>query len=110
MSSVPARSYSPAAVDALRVMGSFIQLRRKEYGLTVQKLADKAGVSRGLVHRIERGDPKCEIGVVFEIAVLMEIPMFIDESQLPILRANFEARLAVLPKRIKPKLEVSNDF
>lgn len=107
---MPTRSYSPPTVDALQVMGSFIQLRRKEYGLTVQQLADKAGVSRGLVHRIERGDPKCEIGVVFEMAVLMRIPLFIDDSQLPILRSNFEARLAVLPKRVKPKPEVSNDF
>ena len=107
---MPVRSYSPAAVDALQVMGGFIQLRRKERGLTVQQLADKAGVSRGLVHRIERGDPKCEIGVVFELATLMGIPLFIDGVQLPILRANFEARLAVLPKRIKPKPEVSDDF
>ncbi|WP_206359345.1 helix-turn-helix domain-containing protein, partial [Pseudomonas viridiflava] len=51
-----ARSYSSNTLDALKVMAQLIHLARKKKGLTAQALADKAGVSRGLIHRIERAD------------------------------------------------------
>ncbi|MBV6750267.1 MULTISPECIES: helix-turn-helix transcriptional regulator [Pseudomonas] len=105
------RSYSPASLDALQVMGHVIRLKRKERGLTVQALADKAGVSRGTVQRIEHGDPRCEIGVVFELATLLGITLFSDTTPLPHLNTYLDAKIAVLPKRIRtPTKKVSNDF
>jgi len=65
------RTYSPQTTEALTVIGQMIVLKRKEAKLTAQALADKAGVSRSTIHRIERGDPKCEIGVAFELATLL---------------------------------------
>ena len=44
------------------MLSRMIRTACKERRLTVQELADRAGVSRGLVQRIESGDLKCEIG------------------------------------------------
>lgn len=106
-----ARSYSSNTTDALKVMGNLVALGRKEKGLTAQALADKAGVSRGLIHRIERGDPKCEIGVVFEVATLLGVSLFSSDIPLFILADTLEARIAVLPKSVRVRGKVvSNDF
>ena len=32
--------------------------------ITAQELADRAGISRGMLQRIEKGNLKCEIGAV----------------------------------------------
>ncbi|KIH85169.1 helix-turn-helix transcriptional regulator [Pseudomonas batumici] len=105
------RSYSPASLDALQVMGNVIRLERKERGLTIQALADKVGVSRGTVQRIEHGDPRCEIGVVFELATILGIALFSDTTPLRHLSTYLDAKIAVLPKSIRtPRKKVSNDF
>lgn len=106
-----ARSYSQNTMDTLKVMGNLVALNRKEKGLTAQALADKVGVSRGLIHRIERGDPKCEIGVVFELATLLGIPLMSSEIPVFVLADTIESRISVLPKSVRAKgKEVSNDF
>lgn len=105
------RSYSPASLDALQVMGNVIRLKRKERELTMQALADKVGVSRGTVQRIEHGDPRCEIGVVFELATILGITLFSDTTPLHHLSSYLDAKIAVLPNRIRtPTKKVSNDF
>lgn len=105
------RSYSPVCRDALQVMGNLIRLKRKERALTVLALADRVGVSRGMVQRIEQGDPKCEIGVVFEIAAILGIALFTDETRLPHLASYLDAKIAVLPKSIRTSgKKISNDF
>lgn len=30
--------------------------------MTAQEVAERAGISRGLLQRIEKGDPKCALG------------------------------------------------
>ncbi len=59
------RTYSRYSRDAAELMGKLIRLGRTERKLTAQDLADRAGISRGLLQRIEKGDLKCEIGAVF---------------------------------------------
>jgi ribosome-binding protein aMBF1 (putative translation factor) len=109
--SMSVRTYSPVTLDALRVMAGLIRLYRSERGLSVQNLADRLGVSRGLVQRIEAGNPKCEIGVVFEVATLLGIQLFSPSTPLADVADHIGAKIAVLPKaihRIAP--EVNNDF
>lgn len=106
------RTYSPVTLSALQIFSQLIQVKRKERGLTQQGLAERAGVSRSLVQRVESADARCEIGVVFEMAQLLGIPLF----QAPAdnhskLIANLQEKLALLPARVVvPKQEVSNDF
>jgi len=49
-------------------------------------LASRAGISRALLRRIERGDPSCSIGVVFEVATIGGSSLFDQrQRQLPFL-------------------------
>lgn len=105
------RTYSPTTQGALHLFSQLITLKRKERGLTQQDLADRIGVSRGTLRRIEAGDPRCEIGLVFEMAYLLGIHLFDAPERHNALAASLQDKLALLPARIhKPRQEVSNDF
>lgn len=106
------RAYSAYGRDALQLLAQMIRRARIERKMTTQELADRAGISRGLVQRIERGDPGCAIGVVFEAAVIVGVRLFdADQATLAAhLRAN-NATLALMPKTIRPSgRTVKDDF
>jgi transcriptional regulator with XRE-family HTH domain len=103
------RTYSPMAREALELMGLEIAAARKARKWSEDKLAERAGVSRGTVRRIEQGLPKTEVGVVFEIASLLAIPLFGDKRRERLASAREKAPL--LPKRIHDITpEVNDDF
>jgi len=105
------RTYSPTTLSALQVFSQLIQVRRKERGLTQQALAERAGVSRSFVQRVESADARCEIGVVFEMAQLLGIQLFHSPDSQSALRASLQDKLTLLPAHVRvPKQEVSNDF
>lgn len=76
-------------------------------------MAERAGISRGLLQRIERGDLKCEIGATFEVALIVGVPLFGMESEAA-LRFQLEqtqAKLALMPKSVrKISKQVKDDF
>jgi transcriptional regulator with XRE-family HTH domain len=103
MSRSDIRAVSPYSRDALALFARMIRRARIERGLTVQELADRAGVSRGLIQRIERGDPGCAIGTVFEAAAIVGIRLFdADQPALAAQLAASGATLALLPKSVRP--------
>lgn len=112
MSKVKARTYSLYTREALLLMAGLIRVARTESKVTVQELADRAGVSRGLIQRIEKGDPKCEVGVVFEVAYLLGLSLFdSDDEALSRKVKATQDKLLVLPKQVrKPQKEVDDDF
>jgi transcriptional regulator with XRE-family HTH domain len=70
------RSYSRYARDGAELLGRLVHSARVERELTVAEVAERAGVSRGLVHRIENGDMGCSIGAVFEVAAIVGLRLF----------------------------------
>ncbi len=106
------RTYSRYTREAAKLMGQMIRLGRTERKLTAQDLADRAGISRGMLQRIEKGDPKCEIGVVFELATLVGVKLFDAEaSSLAGHIKQTEDKLALLPKSVrKPRKAVDDEF
>lgn len=73
---------SRATKSTLKYIGNLIRLTRKERGVTQQELCERMGVSRGLVKRIEFGNPNVSIGAVFEACFILGIPLLgcdIDE-------------------------------
>ncbi len=109
--SIP-RSYSHATREANVLFGALLQTARKERGLTQQEVAERVGVSRGMLRRIEQGDPKCEIGVAFEVATLLGVPLFgLDDERLQHERHAVQQRLALLPAAVhKRRGGVRDDF
>ena len=80
--------------------------------LTAADLAARAGISRALLARIERGDPGCSIGVVFEVATICGVPLFDQEQrQLTTHLAMHREKMALLPKTVRTRVKgVKDDF
>jgi transcriptional regulator with XRE-family HTH domain len=106
------RTYSRYSRDAAALLGALIREARNERKLTAQELADRAGISRGLLQRIEKGNPKCEIGAVFEVATIVGVKLFgTDESALTKYLRQTKEKLALLPKSVRKKSKaVRDDF
>lgn len=106
------RTYSRYACDAVILLGGMIRRARKERKFTSQDVADRAGISRGLLQRIEKGGLKCEIGVVFEVATIVGVKLFdADFGTLTKHLRQTEEILSLLPKSIrKIKKDVDDDF
>ncbi len=112
MSKSRTQTYSRYSVDAVRLFGHLIRVARKEQGLTVQEISERAGISRGLVQRIEKGDMKCSIGAAFEVAVILGLHLFdADETALSTHIRQHDDKLTLLPKSIRKKTrQVNDDF
>jgi transcriptional regulator with XRE-family HTH domain len=106
------RSYSPYSRDATVLLGQLIRRARIERKLTAEDLAERAGLSRGLVVRIEKGDPGCAIGAVFEAAAIVGVRLFdADYARVSSMVSANTATLALLPQAVRaPKIEVKDDF
>jgi len=106
------RTYSRYSRDAVTLLGGLIRSARKERKLTTQDVADRAGISRGLLQRIEKGDLKCEIGAMFEVATLVGVKLFdADDSTLTRHIRQTEDKLALLPKSVRKTTKtVDDDF
>jgi len=105
-----ARTYSRYNSEAVQLMGNLIRIARKERQLTAQEVAERAGISRGLLQRIEKGDPKCSIGSFFEVAVIVGVKLFdAEKTSLSNHIHHTEEKLALLPKSVRKTNRVVND-
>lgn len=105
------RRYSRPTLDALVLLGKLIRAARIERGWPAQALAERAGISRPLLQRIEQGDPRCGIGAVFEAATLAGVALFEqDPGRLGHLIADQNAKLRLLPKAVRKTRAIVDDF
>ena len=112
MAKPTARTYSRYSLQALTLLGALLRAARIEKKMSLQTLAERAGISRDLLRRIEKGDPRCEIGVVFELAAILGVALFAPEpSALAARMREVQDRLTLLPKAVHaPRDEVKDDF
>lgn len=107
------RSYSKYAREALSLLGKQIRLGRKQRRWSEHELAERAGIARATLQKIEKGEPGCAIGLVFEVATLVGVTLF--DANLPGLtrqHARLDDKLALLPKAIRQaaSVVVDDDF
>jgi len=104
--------YSPYTRDALQLFGQLIREARIVKKLSTSELAERIGISRALLQRIEKGNPGCSIGVVFEAAAICGVPLFeLDQRALARSLAHQSTRLALLPQSLRvSKLVVKDAF
>src|SRR5688500_3285898 len=96
------RTYFPQVVEAARLLGAQIRLGRLERRWKQEDLAERAGISERTVRKIERGDLGVALGVVFEAAALVGVPLFHPDPERRRLEARTtETRLAVVPSRAR---------
>src|SRR3546814_320172 len=106
------RSYARYTIAAVELLGTLVQVERKSRRMTAQEMADRLGIDRSTLQRLERGDPKVELGLAFEACAILSIPLFEEDAQGITMRLDeMNKRLALLPSRLRPKqLSVSDDF
>jgi transcriptional regulator with XRE-family HTH domain len=104
------RTYSRYGRHAVTLLGRLIREARTTRGLTAQEVAERAGISRGLLQRIEKGSPKCEIGAMFEAAAIVGVKLFdADDRALNGQLRQVEEKLALLPKSVRKKTKKARD-
>lgn len=104
------RIYSRYAREAAALMGEQVKLARKQRQWTEQNLADRAGIARATLQKIENGDMSCAIGLVFEVAALVGVRLF-EPDTLPLAKhiEHTRDKIALLPQRIKTTKKAPRD-
>lgn len=93
-------------------MGEQVKLGRKLRQWSEKNLAERAGISRATLQKIENGEMSCAVGLVFEVATLVGVKLFEPDS-IPLSRhiEHTRDKIALLPQRIKTtKKAVRDDF
>lgn len=105
------RSYSRYVIEALLLLGREVEYGRKQKKITAQSLAERCGISRPTLRKIERGDPTVEIGVVFEAATIVGIELFNSPTLQNIAGKNAlkAEHVALLPTRVRKKAMKESD-
>lgn len=106
------RAHSRYSLDALELLGQLVREARLQKAMTTTELAARVGISRALLQRIERGDPGCSIGAVFEVASVCGVVLFEqDQRQLHTQLVQHREKMALLPKAVRAgSRRVKDDF
>jgi transcriptional regulator with XRE-family HTH domain len=102
--------YSAHTKDAVLLLGTAIRAARKARKMTEQGLADRTGLSRNSIMRLEKGNMSCGVGSAFEAAHVVGIELFdMGPTRLSSELKRTEERLTLLPKTVHTKKKVIND-
>ncbi len=106
------RSYSQYTTEAVSLLGKLIKLGRKKRRWSEFDLAERTGVSRQTIQRMEKGDPTCSVGLVFEAATLVGVTLFDSgDASLASHKVRTDEILTLMPKSIhKTNKVVDDDF
>ena len=106
------RQYLSQTKNAARRFGLQLATARRRQLRTAEEVAERAGITRVTLRRIERGDPEAALGLYFEVATVLSVPLFGAQGrELAELVAQGQRDLALLPDRINVGLEnVDDDF
>lgn len=104
------RSTPPRVGRALRDVATHVAAWRKLRGLTQAQLADRSGVSRDTLARLEGGDGGVSVEnllrIVRGLGILDSIPRAIDPYESDIGRLRSEEQL---PQRVRPRTLTGGD-
>lgn len=104
------RSFSRYAREAAALLGRRVRLGRLERRWTEQELADRAGISRATLQKIEKGELTVAIGLVFEVASLVGVVLFeTDRESLARHTARADEKLALLPATVRKSGKLVDD-
>ncbi len=108
----PKRTYARYTTEGIVLLGKMIRHGRKQRKMTEMDLAERLGIARSTLQRLEKGDPRVEIGIMFEAATLVGVKLFdSDEKGIHRLSDRMDDRIAVLPKHVyKAGKKVIDEF
>lgn len=105
-------TYTRYTLAAVHHLGQLVKLKRIERRISAAELAQRLGVARGTLQRLERGDTTIALGIAFEACSLLSIPLFEeDRSRLTARIEDIDKRLALLPKAARARaVKLDDDF
>lgn len=104
-------TFSAATLEAGRLLGARIRLGRREHRWTLQELADRVGVTAVTMRKVERGELTVGLGIAFEAATVVGVPLFHeDRARRSLEAARVQDRLAVLPRTVRRSTDFDDDF
>lgn len=107
---IKTRIYSQQSIEAAFLLGQQIKLARKERRWSESELAQRAGISRGTLQKIEKGDLSCAVGLVFELAALVGLALFGDDQvSVPVQLDRVKDKIALLPQRVRTTNKMIDD-
>ena len=102
---------SQSTIHILRFLGRLIRTARVERGLSQKALALRLNVTRQTVMHSEKGSDTVSLGVAFEAAYVLGVPLFSTDkrvlSKWEMLLSEFSG---LLPKKPHRKKQVNDDF
>ena len=106
------RSYSRYAREATELLGLMIRNARIERNITVAEVAERAGISRGLMQRVEKGEMGSSIGAAFEAAAIVGLRLFEAEPTTLTRHLAMERdKVSLLPQSVRTgTTKVKDDF
>lgn len=109
---MPKRLYSRVTIEAAQLLGAQVALARRERRWSARELAERSGITQPTLRKVERGDPTVSLGVAFEVATLVGVPLFYeDRARLALDLDRTRSRVAVLPQRVRaPRDRLEDDF
>ncbi len=106
------RAYLETVHNAARLFGALVRQGRTERRWTVEQLAERASVSKNTVTKVEHGDPSVALGIAFQLATLVCVPLFHgDRSRLGQETLAVRDRVALIDQRVRPpRKPIDYDF
>jgi transcriptional regulator with XRE-family HTH domain len=101
----------PYAQDAVLLMAANVRTERINRRWTTEELASRSGCSRYTIAAIEHGKPTVAFGHVLNVCAALNIPLYLpDREELARLTRSQREIVRLMPNRVMPKVEPSNDF
>ena len=98
----PMRRISTSVSEAFAEAGASLKTWRKIYELKAVQVAERAGISLGTLHKIEKGDPSVSVAAFLEVARSLGLLDAFTESLDPLNTDLGRARVTEnLPQRIR---------
>lgn len=104
------RTFTRETNAAAEMLGLQIRQARVERKWSATELAERAGIDRLTLRKVEVGDPTVSIGIAFDVAVLVGVPLFFEEpGRLASEVGRRREVVRLLPQRIRERDEDVND-
>ncbi len=93
------------------MLGGQVAAARREHRWTLTELAERVGVTKTTMSKVERGDVTVGLGVAFEAAAILGVPLFSDDANRRRAEAaRIDDHLTMLPTAVRKPTPVSDDF
>jgi transcriptional regulator with XRE-family HTH domain len=105
------RAFHPVSREAARLLGARIREARSARRWTQRELAERVGTTPATISKVERGDLTVGVGLVFDAAVLVGVPLFVEDRPRLAAEADRAAEvLSLLPRRVRADRDVDDAF